>query len=708
MSLSRKSVALLLIFLTVAIVLPTGNNGAEATSSIAQVAHGKVYNTVALYIGNHRAIVDNKFVNIDPLSTQTKPLIQNARTLVPVRFIAENFGATVGWDDATSTVPITLGDTNILLKIGSRTMMVNGVAKTLDVTPIIHNKRTFVPLRAITEAFGKHVFYDRELIVVSDNEVLDAKVDKTVVDELINWFRTAKIPTWQSPALSMQQLAALDRSAVAVLSFDAEGELISQGSGFSLGNGLFATSLHVLLGGESFELMDNDGEIIEVTGVVAYDIDWDLAILRTPSVTSIPALTLGRLSTVKKGDQIVTIGSPLGLLNSVSTGIVSNIHFIEGVNLIQITAPLAPGSSGGPLLNLQGQVIGVTFMGIEGTDLNFVIPIDYLLPMYEPIKGMPIGSIPLVDLPVLEEPVQEPPTFKVAVTLDKVVNASSRHVIMHPTEPIIYIANNSYGEVVALNYKTGQEKRMSVDADLLPEYLTFANGELYVVLRYWDYLGWWPRPGVKAKIAILDPMSLAVKDTVEVDMNPHDLVVDSQGIMYITGPSSEASHLASFSRTGQRLSQVVVPQYSYAYLSPNSNEIYVVGNANSIRVYALSEGKVGELKRTLNEYLRQAHITPDGTRLYLGSGKVIDADLSYVGEVEPHFLRDIAFDEENSEVFIPTGQLYIKVYDTITLEHIYTLETAGLGEYLFYRDNELIVYHTEGQSRITVYSLILQ
>ena len=277
---------------------------------------------------------------------------------------------------------------------------------------------------------------------------------------------------------------------------------------------------------------------------------------------------------------------------------------------------------------------------------------------------------------------------------------------MHPTAPIIYIANNGHQEVIALNYKTGEEQRVSMS--LIPEHLTLANGDLYVVLRYWEYMGWWPQPGIKSQIAVLDPTNLAVKSTIDIDMNPLDLVVDSQGNIYVTGPSSEQSLLASFSPTGERLSEVVVPQYSHLHLSPNSGEIYVVGNANQIMVYSIFEGKVGELKRTLTENVHQAKLTSDGARLYLGSGKVVNPDFSEVGGVEPFMSRSIAFDEQNGEVFIPSGTSHLKVYSTETLEHLYTLETAGLGEYLFYRDNELIVYHTEGKSRITVYSLILE
>lgn len=698
----KKGLVALLIVLIVVAGLPVVSNRAEASTAVSELAHTSINNTVALYIGSHRAIVDNKFTTIDPISTLTKPIIQNARTLVPVRFIAENFGAEVGWDDATLTVPITLGDTTVVLQIGSRTMMLDGNPVTLDVTPIIHNKRTFLPLRAITEAFGKHVFYDRELIVVSDAEVLDAQADMPVVTELINWFKTGKIPVWQNPALTMQQLAAKDKSAVAVLAYK-NNELLSQGSGFSLGNGLFATSLHVLIGADFISMMDNDGNYIEVAGVVGYDIDMDLAILRAHVVTTLPAISLGRLSTVKKGDQVVAIGSPSGLLNTVSTGIVSNIHNVEGITLIQITAPLAPGSSGGVLLNMQGQAVGVTFMGIEATDLNFVIPIDYLLPLYDPIKNKDISTIPLVELPEVEEPIVQPPTFKPIPKAEFSVGANSSHTIVHPSEPILYVADHWNQEVVAINYETQEVDRIKLS--MHPQRMTFDRGELLVTLQHPDNTHLWAQPENRGHIAIIDPATFAVKRTLQLDIAPYDIVVDRDGYIYVSGSSATAQHLASFTRDGVRISEVPASYDDFILISPVSNRIYVT-RGGKLRYYPFANGVLeNNPSLTLEKFFYRVAIHPDGS-LYLGSGDILDADLNFLRQGESFHWKNPAFDAMYDETFIPLNGTAIKVYEHSTSTHIYTVETSHNMDYLFYRNNQIITWYSAGSdSFVGVYPL---
>ncbi len=99
--------------------------------------------------------VGGKSVSYDVL-----PTLQNSRTLVPLRAIAEALGATVGFEDATKTVTLTRGATTVQLQIGNPKASVNGAPVTLDVPGIILNGRTLVPVRFISEAFGAQVNWD--------------------------------------------------------------------------------------------------------------------------------------------------------------------------------------------------------------------------------------------------------------------------------------------------------------------------------------------------------------------------------------------------------------------------------------------------------------------------------------------------------------------------------------------------------------------
>src|SRR5665647_3926616 len=90
----------------------------------------------------------------------TKPYISNSRTLVPARFVVEQLGASIAWDNDTGTVSIDKGADSITLTIGSMEMGRNGVPGTMDVAPVIIDSRTMVPLRFVSEQFGVVVEWD--------------------------------------------------------------------------------------------------------------------------------------------------------------------------------------------------------------------------------------------------------------------------------------------------------------------------------------------------------------------------------------------------------------------------------------------------------------------------------------------------------------------------------------------------------------------
>ncbi len=128
-------------------------NGAKVTSEI----HIKYVKAISmkLQIGNSNAIVNGEVVSLD-----SPPVIINNRTLVPLRFISESFGADVQWDPVLRIVTIVFNDTKIILQIGSKFASVNGKKVILDAPPRIINGRTMVPIRFIAESFDAHVAWD--------------------------------------------------------------------------------------------------------------------------------------------------------------------------------------------------------------------------------------------------------------------------------------------------------------------------------------------------------------------------------------------------------------------------------------------------------------------------------------------------------------------------------------------------------------------
>lgn len=113
---------------------------------------GSAGKTVVMSIGSSEIVIDGEKAVID-----AAPVVQNSRTYVPFRALAEAFGAEVAYDEATQAVTAQLGNTTVVMTIGSATYTVNGEEKTADVAPFISGSRTMVPVRFAAEAFGSTV-----------------------------------------------------------------------------------------------------------------------------------------------------------------------------------------------------------------------------------------------------------------------------------------------------------------------------------------------------------------------------------------------------------------------------------------------------------------------------------------------------------------------------------------------------------------------
>ncbi|HBR57114.1 MAG TPA: hypothetical protein DEA22_06555 [Blastocatellia bacterium] len=165
-------------------------------------------------------------------------------------------------------------------------------------------------------------------------------------------------------------------SSVAIETFDSRGMSLARGSGFFVAPDRIITNRHVIERSSRVEIHLVDGKKFIVRGVLAVDGEGDLALLKVevPPEFAVP-LPIGR-SVPQEGESVVVVGNPFGLEGSVSNGIVSAVREIPGYGrIIQITAPISPGSSGSPVVNMYGQVIGVaTLQAAEGQSLNFAVP----------------------------------------------------------------------------------------------------------------------------------------------------------------------------------------------------------------------------------------------------------------------------------------------------------------------------------------------
>lgn len=149
------------------------------------------------------------------------------------------------------------------------------------------------------------------------------------------------------------------------------------GSGFFVDNGRVVTNYHVIKGAKKIIVKTKDKYEYEVKNILGYNEALDLAVLEIVSEND--SLVLSQLEPVV-GEEIYALGSPLGLTQTLTDGIVStSSRIIDKVDYIQISAPISPGNSGGPLLNAYGEVIGINTMYFEnGQNLNFAINIKEL------------------------------------------------------------------------------------------------------------------------------------------------------------------------------------------------------------------------------------------------------------------------------------------------------------------------------------------
>jgi Trypsin-like peptidase domain len=198
-------------------------------------------------------------------------------------------------------------------------------------------------------------------------------------------------PTPSARLLSSQEIYRAESPGMILIeTYDDEGRKRGSGSGFVVAtDGTAITNYHVIRGASRATVKFGDGTVGSVEGVESYDQGRDLSvILVTPAPTTV--LEIGDSDKMQVGDRVVAVGSPLGLQNTMSEGIVSGLR--NGV--LQISAPISPGSSGGAVFDERGKVIGVSASQmVTGQNLNFAIPINWAKPYLNGQSPRPLADV---------------------------------------------------------------------------------------------------------------------------------------------------------------------------------------------------------------------------------------------------------------------------------------------------------------------------
>ncbi len=182
-------------------------------------------------------------------------------------------------------------------------------------------------------------------------------------------------------------------STVLLTMSDAKGQPLSLGSGFFVGTSRIITNFHVIEGAAAGTAkLVGQKEALRIVGFLGVDDVHDLVLLSVSGTA--PSLNIGDTGKIAVGDEVFVVGNPKGLEGTFSQGIVSGIRKVEADTLLQITAPISPGSSGGPVLNSEGDVIGVAIASFaEGQNLNFAVPGSYVQTLLSNVK--PSAPLPV-------------------------------------------------------------------------------------------------------------------------------------------------------------------------------------------------------------------------------------------------------------------------------------------------------------------------
>ena len=186
-----------------------------------------------------------------------------------------------------------------------------------------------------------------------------------------------------SPVSAQSPIETALTATVTIEVADPGGNVLGHGSGFiTSSDGIIVTAAHVIAGASTAVVRLQNGEELPVEGVIAFDGDKDVAVLRVAGF-DLPTVPLGNADDLSIGQRIIVIGAPIdqALAGTVSDGLLAADRLLDGTRTLQISAPTSPGNSGGPVLTEQGQVIGLVVSGIttEGAEnLNFALPINYV------------------------------------------------------------------------------------------------------------------------------------------------------------------------------------------------------------------------------------------------------------------------------------------------------------------------------------------
>jgi len=196
-----------------------------------------------------------------------------------------------------------------------------------------------------------------------------------------------------APRSAENVFAEVAPSVARVHAMDSSGRVIVIGSGVVIDKGIVITNCHVATRGTKLAIKINDN-VMPATIQLADEV-LDLCRLSVTGLAA-PSLVIDSVTSLRTGQRVYAIGAPAGLELTISEGIVSALRKVDDGTVIQTTAPISPGSSGGGLFDMSGRLVGITtFQHRYGQNLNFALPADWIGQM-RARRAPDAGSRPLL------------------------------------------------------------------------------------------------------------------------------------------------------------------------------------------------------------------------------------------------------------------------------------------------------------------------
>ena len=260
---------------------------------------------------------------------------------------------------------------------------------------------------------------------------------------------------------STKEIVDLNDQKIVLIETDS-----SQGSGIVIGNGLILTNQHVIEGATGATITFNDGQQFEVIGIVESDVNKDIALLKTKKFKTAGVTIRPTSNGLSKGEKVIAIGSPVGLQNTVSEGIISSFRTSEGVSYIQTNADIDHGSSGGSLFDTSGELIGMTTSVIDSgsANLNFAIASEELVPMVNKYKNKNYDSI-LASFPFPTTSDEAPGLgdISLGMTMEQVRNLSAGSYLSEDNNHLVYSDVTVLGYLADVIYQFQNNRLVAIN-----------------------------------------------------------------------------------------------------------------------------------------------------------------------------------------------------------------------------------------------------